>query len=105
MTWDANHYRIGYVYVANLDEPNCPKFVHGDPVASIMDPAARKSPILFDVCSRNRSGSEKWIEFPHDGIDRRAGMNHLFGDMHAEWENMSEMEREYRYIAPVDLWW
>jgi prepilin-type N-terminal cleavage/methylation domain-containing protein len=105
LTWDSNHYKIGYVYVANLDQKNCSKFINGDPVTSILDPGASKGPILFDICLKRRDGNKVWANFPHDGIYKKAGINTLFGDLHAEWCNFETMLCEYHYIAPCDLWW
>jgi prepilin-type N-terminal cleavage/methylation domain-containing protein len=104
-SWDANHYKIGYVYVGNLDVPGCTKFVNGDPIASIMDPRAVESPVLFDICERARSGAQNWREFSHDGPDEARGMNALFGDMHAEWRPLKELQLEYKYFMPYNLWW
>ena len=104
-TWDASHYKIGYVYVANLDDPGCSKFINGDPAASLTDPSASEDPVLFDFCKKRRDGNQEWVAFPHDGISRRVGMNALFGDMHAEWKNFKDMHVEYHYVHPGDLWW
>jgi prepilin-type N-terminal cleavage/methylation domain-containing protein len=105
LTWDASHYKIGYLYVANLDDPDCPKFLYGDPIASITDPSAYKSPVLFDICTIRRGTTSGWVEFPHDGISKPVGMNNLYGDMHAEWKNINAMRDEYHYIMPVNIWW
>jgi prepilin-type N-terminal cleavage/methylation domain-containing protein len=99
------HVYIGYVYVANLDEKNCHKFIYGDPVTSILDPGADKDPILFDQCLKSRPGALPWVNFPHDGTHKKAGMNALFGDLHAEWRNFENMRVSYHYIGPADLWW
>jgi prepilin-type N-terminal cleavage/methylation domain-containing protein len=101
----AGHYRIGYCYVANLDEKNCSKFVNGDPVTSILDPIADKDAILFDTCKKRRDGDFEWEQFSHDGVHHRVGMNALYGDLHAEWKNFKQMQVEYNYIHPGDLWW
>jgi prepilin-type N-terminal cleavage/methylation domain-containing protein len=107
LTWGQgnSHYFIGYVYVANLDEKNCHKFIYGDPVTSILDPGADKGPILFDICLKQRDGNQEWLNFPHDGVNKRAGMNTLFGDLHAEWRNFEGMQVSYHFISPKDLWW
>lgn len=120
---DANdEILIGYAYLGNpiQGRKSSDLYKYAGPydgasnLATYVSDLNERFVMMADICSASRSYSaatadlvptQGWGDFPHDGIDARAGCNVLTAAGAVHWRTLPEMTMNWQYDAPVDMYW